>query len=54
MEYRHYHPQEVWRFHADGGGERFARCESKAAADLLVRLLNDNLAALKEGKGVKA
>ena len=46
MEYKHYRPQEVWLFYPDGGGTLFATTETEEGAELLVRLLNDNLARL--------
>lgn len=46
MEYRVYRTQEVWLFYPDGGGERFAKLEGPKGAELVARLLNENLAKL--------
>lgn len=44
MEYRATYKDEVWLFYPDGGGERFARLEGPKGAELVARLLNENLA----------
>lgn len=49
MEYRVYRIQEVWLFYPDGGGERFARLEGPKGAELVARLLNENLAKIERG-----
>lgn len=50
VEYRVYHNQEVWLFYPDGGGERFAVMEGPRGAELVARLLNENLARLAAEK----
>jgi hypothetical protein len=50
MEYRVYRIQEVWLFYADGGGERFAKLEGPQGAELVARLLNENLAKIAAEK----
>lgn len=52
MEYR-VEGSEVWLYYADGGGERFARMEGPKGAELVARLLNENLARLAAEKAAK-
>lgn len=49
-EYRVHNTQEVWLFFADGGGERFAVMQGPNGAELVARLLNENLARIENAK----